>query len=127
MNKKFKKFVIPALAATILTGGSYNYVAHAQSKDKPVVEAEVNDAQEQATLTKQATITEEAASKTALEKVPGTVQKVELEDEDGTVVYGIEVKAKDGSEQDVKVDAKTGKIVKVENDDENGKEENDKE
>lgn len=121
MNKKFKKFVIPALAATILTGGSYNYVAHAQSKDKPVVKAEVNDAQEQAT------ITEEAASKTALEKIPGTIQKVKLEDEAGTVVYGIEVKAKDGSEQDVKVDAKTGKIVKVENDDENGKEENDKE
>ena len=127
MNKTFKNSVIPALVATIIAGGSYSYIAHAQSKDKPAEHVEVNDAQEQATLAKQATITEEEAIKTALEKVPGTVQKVELEDEDGTVVYGIEVKAKDASVQDVKVDAKTGKIIKVENDDKNGKEENDNE
>ena len=43
----------------------------------------------QAELAKQAKITEEAATKTALEKVPGTVNEVELEDEDGTIVYGV--------------------------------------
>ncbi|WP_352927527.1 PepSY domain-containing protein [Peribacillus simplex] len=49
-----------------------------------------------------------------------------MEDEDGTVVYGVEVQAKDGSKQDVKIDAQTGKIVKVVSDDED-ENENDKE
>ncbi len=39
MNKKVKKFVIPALAATIMTGGAFasaSAYAHASVKDKPV-------------------------------------------------------------------------------------------
>ena len=88
---------------------------------------EENDNQSQAELAKQAKITEEAATKTALEKVPGTVNEVELEDEDGTIVYGFEVVSTDGTQQDVKVDAQTGKIVKVEADDEENGEEKDEE
>ncbi|MES1042591.1 hypothetical protein FOA20_24750 [Peribacillus simplex] len=61
-----------------------------------------------------------------MDRKPGTVKDVELEDEDGTVVYGVEVQAKDGSKQDVKIDAQTGKIVKVVSDDED-ENENDKE
>ena len=73
---------------------------------------------------KQAKITEEAATKTALEKVPGTVKAVEVEDENGTIVYGFEIVAKDGSQQEVKIDAQTGKVAKVEadNEEESGKE-----
>ena len=82
---------------------------------------EVNDNQDQVTLAKQAKITEAESKTIALKQVPGTVTDVELEDEDGTVVYGVEVQAKDGSKQDVKVNAQTGKIVKVDNGDENGK------
>ncbi|MFF2498049.1 PepSY domain-containing protein, partial [Peribacillus sp. NPDC058076] len=89
-------------------------------------DGEENDKQEQAALAKKAKLTEAESKKIALEKVPGTVKDVELEDEDGTVVYGVEVQAKDGSKQDVKIDAQTGKIVKVESDDED-KNENDKE
>ena len=66
---------------------------------------EENDKQEQAKLAKQAKITEAESKAIALQKVPGTVTDVELEDEDGTIVYGVEVQAKDGSKQDVKVDA----------------------
>ena len=73
---------------------------------------EENDKQEQANLAKQAKITEAESKAIALQKVPGTVTDVELEDEDGTIVYGVEVQAKDGSKQDVKVNAQTGKIVK---------------
>ena len=86
---------------------------------------EENDTQNQAELAKQAKITEEQATKTALEKVPGTVNEVELEDENGTIVYEIEVVSTDGTQQDVKVDAQTGKIVKVEADDVENGEEND--
>ena len=125
MDKKLKKILIPALAATIVAGGGFSIANAANLQDKPTSEVqEENDAQNQAELAKQSKITEEAATKTALEKVPGTVNKVELEDEDGTIVYGIEIVSEDGSQQDVKIDAQTGKVVKVEADDkeENGKE-----
>ena len=122
------KVLIPALAATILAGGGFTIANAAAPQDKPTTEvAEENDTQNQAELAKQAKITEEQATKTALEKVPGTVNEVELEDEDGTIVYGIEVVSTDGTQQDVKVDAQTGKIVKVEADDEENGKENDEE
>ena len=128
MKKKIKKIAIPALAATILTGGAFAS-ASAFAKDKPVNQEVQNEQQESANLVKQAKITEAESRAIALQKVPGAVTDVELEDEDGTIVYGVEVQAKDGSKQDVKVDAQTGKIVKVDNGDEeeNGQEENDQE
>jgi len=126
MDIKLKKILIPALAATIIAGGGFSIANAAKSQDKPTTEViEEMDDQSQAELAKQAKITEEAATKTALEKVPGTVNEVELENEDGTIVYGIEIVAEDGSQQDVKIDAQTGEIVKVEADDEEDGEEND--
>ena len=124
MNLKLKKVIIPALAATILAGGGFSIANAASLQDKPTQAQEANEDQSQAELVKQAKITEEAATKTALEKVPGTVQAVELEDEDGTIVYGFEIVAKDGSQQEVKIDAQTGKVAKVEADHEekNGEE-----
>ena len=136
MNKKVKKLVIPALAATIMTGGAFasaSAYAHASVKDKPVKQEVQNEQQESAKLAKLAKITEAESKAIALKQVPGTVTDVELEDEDGTAVFGVEVQAKDGSKQDVKVNAQTGKIVKVNNGDEgekgqeNGQEANDKE
>ncbi|MFE4893739.1 PepSY domain-containing protein [Peribacillus butanolivorans] len=128
MNMKFKKYVIPAIAATIIGGGaSGTALVFASSKDKPVEQQELSEKQESAALEKKAKLTEAESKKIALEKVPGTVKEVELEDEDGTVVYSVNVQAKDGSKQEVKIDAQTGKVLKVESDDEegNGKEEND--
>ena len=128
MKNKKNKILIPALAAAILAGGGFSMANAAAPQDKPTTQTEVaeeNDTQNQAELAKQAKITEEEATKTALEKVPGTVNEVELEDEDGTIVYGFEIVSTDGTQQDVKVDAQTGKIVKVEADDEENGEEND--
>jgi uncharacterized membrane protein YkoI len=62
-----------------------------------------------------ARITPEQAQSAALAQVPGTVKKVELENEDGNVVYGVEVKTASG-EQDVKVDAGDGRVLHVEKD-----------
>ena len=128
MKNKKNKILIPALAAAILAGGGFSIANAAAPQDKPTTEvAEENDTQNQAELAKQAKITEEQATKTALEKVPGTVNEVELEDKNGTIVYGFEVVSTDGTQQDVKVDAQTGKIVKVEVDDEENGKENDEE
>ncbi|MBM7607734.1 putative membrane protein YkoI [Lysinibacillus composti] len=101
-----KKYIISALAVGIIAGGGYTFV-----------NADIQDEENQAELAKQAQITEQEATKIALEKVPGTVNEVELENEDGLIVYEFEIVGEDGSEQDLDVDAKTGEIVKVEADD----------
>ena len=62
-----------------------------------------------------ARITPEQAQAAALAQVPGTVKKVELENEDGNVVYGVEIKTADG-ESNVKVDAGDGRVLHVEKD-----------
>ena len=128
MKKQIKKIAIPALTVAVLTGGVFASVT-AFANEKPVKQEVQNEQQESANLAKQAKITEAESRAIALQKVPGAVTDVELEDEDGTIVYGVEVQAKDGSKQDVKVDAQTGEIVKVDNGDEgeNGQEENDQE
>ena len=61
-------------------------------------------------------ITSEAATHTALARVPGgTVHKGVLEEEDGKLIYSFEIKVpgKSGIEE-VNVDAKSGKVVSVE-------------
>lgn len=74
--------------------------------------AEQDEAAEAAALQAQATITLEQAKQAALAQFPGgSVLDAELEDENGAVVYGVEVRDAKGAEHDVKVDAKTGAVV----------------
>ncbi|MCH1643128.1 PepSY domain-containing protein [Paenibacillus timonensis] len=120
-----KKFIVPALAAAIIGGGiagtALNTSVFAASADSSNSKVEVTDQQEQQQLAKEATITKEEAISAALKEVAGKAAKTELEDEDGTIVYGVEVTDDQGKNHDVKVDAKTGKVLKVEADDENEK------
>jgi uncharacterized membrane protein YkoI len=62
-----------------------------------------------------ARITPDQARDAALAQVNGTVKKVELENEDGNVVYGVEIKTASG-ESDVKVDAGDGRVLHIEQD-----------
>lgn len=50
---------------------------------------------------------------TPLNQVPGKVLKAELENENGYLVYGVEIVKADKQIADVKVDAGNGKILKV--------------
>jgi uncharacterized membrane protein YkoI len=50
-------------------------------------------------------------------QVPGKVIEVELEDDDGTLVYEFKVLSPQGRLQEIEVDAATGKILKIEDDD----------
>jgi uncharacterized membrane protein YkoI len=85
--------------------------------DKPEREEAEDKAEsaESERLKSLARITPEQASAAALAQVPGTVKKVELENENGNVVYGVEIKTADG-ESDVKVDAGDGRVLHVEKD-----------
>ena len=50
-------------------------------------------------------------------KFPGEILEVELEREDGRYVYEVKILRPHGRVQEVEVDAKTGEILKVEDDD----------
>ena len=52
----------------------------------------------------------------ALASVQGRVLKTELEDENGFLVYGVEVATADKTIVDVKVDAGSGKVLAMERD-----------
>ena len=76
---------------------------------------EDHDAAETAKLQSLAKITRQQAIHAALLKVKGTLVNAELENEDGNVVYGVEVKTSSGI-ADVKVDAGNGKVLFVDRD-----------
>ncbi|NJF24669.1 peptidase M4 [Thermococcus sp. Bubb.Bath] len=72
----------------------------------------LSEDQEAKALQKLAKITPEQAKSAALTKVNGTVVKVSLEDENGYLVYSVEVKTSSGI-NDVKVDAGNGKVLHI--------------
>ncbi len=75
-------------------------------------DAKVLESEESAQLAHLAKITPEDAKAIALKKVGGEIKKVELDDENGNVVYSVEM-IKDQKELDVKVDAGNGKILSI--------------
>jgi len=126
-----KKLIIPVLAATLIggavVGNSVFTTAFASNNAPATTQAEdQKDDDNIAELQAKAKLTLDEAQVIALNKVAGTVNESELEDEDGLVVYGFEIQTASGDVSDVKVNAINGDIVKVENDandDENGTEE----
>jgi hypothetical protein len=98
----------------------------AQSRTAPAAKekgGEANEAAESAALASQAKITADQAKTAALGQFAGgTVKKTELDDENGTVVYSVELTDSAGKGQEVKVDATSGKVLKVEADDAEGPE-----
>jgi uncharacterized membrane protein YkoI len=69
----------------------------------------LSEADEATALAPLAKITPDEASAAAQAEVSGAVQKVELENENGSLVYSVEIGGKD-----VKVDAGTGTVLQVE-------------
>ena len=84
-------------------------------------DSEQNDAAEQASLQAKAKITAEQAKTIALSKVSGTITGVQLDDEDGTLVYEVNI-----GTQEVSINDIDGTIIKIEkSDSENGSHESD--
>ena len=88
-----------------------------EADDNEQEETGADEQAEQAKLASQANVPKEQAQAVALQNVAGEVIKSELEDEDGVVLWNFEIRKSDGKVTEVKVDAKTGKFVKAENDD----------
>ena len=125
MIKTKEKIVLGLFLVLILGIGAVLASGLTTSKNQEKkVAANANDnnddeKQESAALQEQAKITKDNAVKIALASVDinvvGEMTDVELENEDGIVVYAVEF-TKDSVETDVKIDAATGKIVSSESD-----------
>ncbi len=92
--------------------------------ENEAVEGQENEAAESKQLEGLAKIDQAAAEKAALDAVPGTVKGTELGNENGFVVWEVEVQASDGTLQEVKVDAGNGQILAQEAEDDEGSEAN---
>src|SRR5699024_570475 len=115
-EEQMKKIIlIPAIALTLIGGVAYTTTFAATSDDTK--SEKIAEQQEQQQLKKEAVITEKEATKSALEKVNVEVVFTELDEDDGMIVYEIKIKDKQDMLHEVKVDAKNGKILKTEMED----------
>lgn len=90
----------------------------ANESDEKNEQGEASSAEERTELAqyqKLARITAAQARSAAVAAVPGTVKTVELENEDGNLVYGVSIKTTKG-DRDVKVDAGNGRVLHISND-----------
>lgn len=108
MAHPFNRFMLPLAGALMAGGALFGSLAAQQQpnykRDLP------------AALMKRATVAEPAAAKTALARVPNaSIKAVELEDENGKLIYSYELKVPGRSGiEEVNVDAKTGTVVNTE-------------
>lgn len=79
-------------------------------------ESDASQKANQAKYAREAKITMAQAKEIALKRVPGTITDQELEKEKGKLLYSFDVKDANGKSFDVEIDAKTGAILKVEED-----------
>ena len=87
-------------------------------KVKEQHQGELGEAAQLAALAK---IDSTQATSAALAQVPGTVLKVELDNENGNLVYSVGVKTASNEIKDVKVDAGNGKVLHVDTGDEDNR------
>ncbi|QUW22413.1 PepSY domain-containing protein [Sporosarcina sp. Marseille-Q4063] len=58
----------------------------------------------------------EDAMSIALSQIPGEIKKVELDTENGRLVYEVDVVTRQGIEYEMEIDAQTGRITKLKRD-----------
>ena len=113
-----KNTMIAALVAVVAIPLAGGYVL-AQQVDKPKTEKQeptyscgvkVPQGRNQ-DLKSLAKISLAQATQAAQAAVPGTVKESALEDENGCLVYSVDIQSADGKFHDVKVDASTGTVV----------------
>jgi len=110
-------------AGETANGDQYpSYTGSVPAPEDAEDEAETNDgdageAEETKALESLATTTPQEATAAATAAVPGTAGAVELENENGYVVYSVEVTTADGTTVEVKIDAGNAAVLAQETDD----------
>ena len=85
--------------------------APAETEQADGQESSGSEDQEQASLQALATLTPQQAEQAALVAVPGTVAETDLDNENGWVVYSVEVDGADGTVTEVVIDAGNGDVL----------------
>jgi uncharacterized membrane protein YkoI len=96
----------------------------AEGKEGPENEAaeDQQEAAEAQQLQGLAKVDQKAAEEAAIQAVPGTAKDAELGNENGYVVWEVEVAGDDGTLHEVKVDAGNGKVLAQEAEEDEGSE-----
>ena len=123
MKKKLTTFAMVGLLALGSTGAVFAATNPSQNQITPnsggaasTKESDEADGQELIAANIKTAISEEQAKAIALDSVVGgTFVAIELENEDGAIVYGVKIQAGTVT-SDVKVDANTGTILNNEQD-----------
>lgn len=110
--KKIMTVIGSVVMATLIAIGG---VAMSAQKANPIGSIKIKS-DDEAGFAGMAKIPFDSAVKAALTAVPGKILKVELENENGYLVYGVEVVKANRQIVDVKVDAGNGKVLKIETD-----------
>lgn len=100
-----------ALASIVQAGMSF-----AGDNGKEVISGTIRVQQEESAYPGLAQITVEQAKDIALSNIQGEVLKIELEEENGFLVYGVEIVTPEKIITDIKIDAGNGDILLVEKD-----------
>ncbi len=132
-----KKLAVGAAAAAMLAlGGGTALAAQNNATEAtndtnikgtvaaPAEKGGEDEAAEAKRLEGMAKVDRAAAEKAALQTVPGTAKDAELGDENGYVVWEVEVQASDGTLKEVKVDAGNGQVLAQESEEDEGSEAN---
>lgn len=96
---------------------SYSGSVAAPAEQDDATEGASSEAGEAAALASLATVTPGEAEAAAIGAVPGTAGPAQLENENGYVVYGVEITTADGSIVEVAIDAGTGDVLAQQSDD----------
>lgn len=119
MNKKVTKKVT-VMAVALCSGLLGTTLAAMAAESQPTYQSSIRVADqnegesgEAANLASQAKIDAKQAMSAALAQVPGSVLKVSLDNENGNLVYSVEIKIASNGVKDVKVDAGNGKVLTV--------------
>jgi uncharacterized membrane protein YkoI len=108
-------------AAVTNPGGATDSATEADHEQPPAYQSSIT-APDGAAVDGLAKITAADALAAAQTATGGTAGKVELENESGNVVFGVDITQPDGTKLDVKVDAGTGQVLAKESDGDRGAE-----
>jgi uncharacterized membrane protein YkoI len=113
-----KKQLLAVVGAGMMVAGlAVAGTTHAGSANSGVREGTIRiERQTEADFASLAKITSDQAVQNALASVQGKVLKTELQNENGFLVYGVELVTPDKSLVDVKVDAGSGKVLTMDHD-----------
>jgi len=112
-----KKWIVRIGAGTVIVGLSIAGASFAKSNKHEVQDGTIRlEHRTEADFPALSKITFVQAVQRALDAAKGDTLKIELENENGFLVYSVEIVTADRSIMDVKVDAGSGKVLAIERD-----------